>query len=154
MPDNGMIFSGGPDGGGGKTTQPISKTVGNVVIAVPLILELLKLQKIVISTADITAINDGLQKLHSLDGIMITRLKATPDNINSLTQGSDLIASIIGKLQTYIAMMPDQGDQLTPKGIIEAAMEKDIVGAQEQFKKKIRDLEAESSPATTHRYKN
>src|SRR5688572_3383510 len=65
--------------------HPISKAVGRVVIAVPLILKLLELQKVVLPEEASNKIKTLMANLRSLDMLMVARLEATSENIAGLT---------------------------------------------------------------------
>lgn len=126
--------------------HPISRAVARIAMAVPLILKLLDLQKVIVPEVDHSAIKSQLENVRRLDMLMISRLKATINNMDDLTKGRDAIKEIKSILLKLADMLPNQDAKLTPKGLIHDAISNDINWALKQFDKKINDL-IEENPA-------
>jgi hypothetical protein len=139
--------------------HPVSKAVARVTMAVPLILKLLDLQKVIIPEVERSTIKSQLEDIRGLDMLMISRLTATTNNMDNLTKGRDAIKEIKSNLLKLVDILPNQDAKLTPKGLIHDAIANDINWALKQFDKKINELveenpalaSSESHPNLTHR---
>jgi hypothetical protein len=140
-----------------ETKHPISKVVGRVVIAVPLILKLLELQKVVLPENEVSKIKALLTELRSLDMLMVSRLEATSENMAGLTKGRDVINGIKDTLVNLASKLPTKDNKqpqepnpdeivvdIEPKVLIQDAIEIDIGWPLGQFGKKIKELESEN----------
>lgn len=123
-----------------ETKHPISKAVGKVVIAVPLIIKLLELQNVTLQESELSKIKNNLEDLRSLDMLMVTRLDAKTENMDGLTKGRSAIEEIKQTLIRFANSLPPQDAKLTPSGLIHDGIVKDIDWSLKQFDKKIKEL--------------